>query len=85
MANKEYFKSLIYKINGASIEVHKIIGPGLLESVYNKCLKHEMDLHGINYKSKMLAPVYYKEIFVEAEFWCDLFAENSIVVELKAV
>ena len=85
MVNKEYLKSLIYKINGAAIEVHKTIGPGLLESVYHKCLKHEMDLRGINYKSEMLVPVYYKEIFVEAELWCDLFVENSIVVELKAV
>ena len=85
MVNKEYLKALIYKINEAAIEVHKALGPGLLESVYHKCLKHEMTLRGINYKSEMLVPVYYKEILVEAELWCDLFVENSIVVELKAV
>ncbi|MBT2562235.1 GxxExxY protein [Pedobacter sp. ISL-68] len=83
--SKDYLKTLIYKINGAAIEVHKALGPGLLESVYHKCLKHEMALRGINYKSEMLVPVYYKEILVETELWCDLFVENSIVVELKAV
>ncbi|WP_255562644.1 GxxExxY protein [Pedobacter sp. D749] len=67
------------------MEVHKTLGPGLLESVYHKCLKHEMDIRGISYKSEMLVPVYYKEILVEAELWCDLFVENSVVVELKAV
>ncbi|WP_251029913.1 MULTISPECIES: GxxExxY protein [unclassified Pedobacter] len=85
MVSKDYLKTLIYKINGAAIEVHKALGPGLLESVYHKCLKHEMALRGINYKSEMLVPVYYKEILVETELWCDLFVENSIVVELKAV
>lgn len=69
MVNKEYLKSLIYKINGAAIEVHKTLGPGLLESVYHKCLKHEMDIRGISYKSEMLVPVFYKEILVEAELW----------------
>ena len=85
MANKEYLKSLIYKINGAAIEVHKAIGPGLLESVYHKFLKYEMDIRGINYKSEMLVPVCYKNMIVETELRCDLFVENNVVVELKAV
>jgi len=85
MMDKEYLKNLIYKINGAAIEVHKALGPGLLESIYHKCLKHELTLRGLNYKSEMLVPVYYKEMLVETDLWCDLFVENSIVVELKAV
>lgn len=85
MKNKEYLKNLIYKINGAAIEVHKALGPGLLESVYHKCLKYELTLRDINYKSEMLVPVSYKDILVETELWCDLFVEDTIVVELKAV
>ncbi len=85
MMSKDDLKGLIYKINGAAIEVHKALGPGLLESVYHRCLKHEMTLRDVNYKSEMLVPVYYKEILVEAKLRCDFFVENSIVVEIKVV
>ncbi len=48
---KLYLKDLVYKVTGAAIEVHKELGPGLLESVYHKCLKRELTLRGINFKS----------------------------------
>ena len=50
--NRDYFTNLIYQVNGAAIEVHKELGPGLLENVYHKCLKHELDLSGIEFSSE---------------------------------
>jgi GxxExxY protein len=82
---KSYLKDLTYKINGACIEVHKALGPGLLESVYHKCLKRELTLRGIQYESEFIVPVHYKGIDIQAELRCDLLIENAIVVELKAV
>jgi GxxExxY protein len=82
---KSYLDELTFKINGACIEVHKNLGPGLLESVYHKCLKHELGIRNINYISELLIPINYKGINVEADFRCDLLIENSIIIELKSV
>jgi GxxExxY protein len=82
---KNYLRDLTYKINGAAIEVHKHLGPGLLESIYHECLKHELTLRGISFISEMHVPVNYKEISLETKLRCDLFVENIIVVDLKAV
>ena len=82
---KEQLKNLVYQVNGAAIEVHKALGAGLLESVYHKCLKHELFLRDIHFQSEMVVPVHYKDIDVEAELRCDLFIENILVVELKAI
>jgi len=84
MITKSYLKDLIYKVNGAAIEVHKALGPGLLESVYHKCLKHELKIRKINFRSELVVPVNYKGIDIEAELRCDLFIENILPVELKA-
>jgi len=85
MITKSYLKDLIYQVNGAAIEVHKTLGPGLLESVYHKCMKHELSLRNINYQSELIIPVHYKGIDIEAELRCDLFVENILPVELKAI
>ena len=82
---KTYLKNLIYKVNGAAIEVHKSIGPDLLESVYHKCLKHELSIRGIKYKSELIVPVSYKGLELDTELRCDLFIENILPVELKAI
>ncbi len=82
---KSYLTDLVYQINGAAIEVHKALGPGLLESVYHKCLKTELTLRKINFKSEMLVPVEYKGLEIDTELRCDLFIENILAVELKAV
>jgi GxxExxY protein len=85
MVTKSYLKDLIYKVNGAAIEVHKALGPGLLESVYHKCMKHELSLRNINFQSELIIPINYKGIDIEAELRCDLFIENVLPVELKAI
>ncbi|MBY0487780.1 MAG: GxxExxY protein [Flavobacteriaceae bacterium] len=82
---KTYLKDLTYQINGAAIEVHKEIGAGLLESVYQKCMMRELEFRGIDFKAELKVPLYFKGIDLETEFRCDLFVENCIVVELKSV
>jgi GxxExxY protein len=81
---KTYLKDLVYKVNGAAIEVHKALGPGLLESVYHKCLKHELDLRRISYQSELVIPINYKGIELDAELRVDLLVEGVLPVELKA-
>ena len=82
---KSYLKDLVYQVNGAAIEVHKSFGPGLLESVYHQCLKKELELRKINYSSEFLIPLNYKGHDLESKLRCDLFVENTLVVELKSV
>lgn len=82
--SKKYLTELTYKIIGAAIEVHKILGPGLLESVYHKCLAYEFKLRGISYLSELDIPVHYKDLVVETPFRCDFQVEHAIVVELKS-
>ena len=82
---KTYLKDLIYRVNGAAIEVHKHIGPGLLESVYHKCLIKELSIRGINFETELVIPINYKGISIEADLRCDLFVEKKLLVELKAI
>ncbi len=82
---KEYIKDLTYKINGAAIEVHKNLGAGLLESVYHKCLIYELNNRNVNFKSELVVPIEYKGITFDSDLRCDLFVEDTIVVELKSV
>lgn len=58
---KRLLDELTYEINSAAIEVHKAVGPGLLESIYQKCLSHEMTIRGINFQSELVVPIRYKE------------------------
>ena len=81
---QKYLDNLTYSIIGAAIEVHKIMGRGLLESVYHQCLKEELTLRNINFVSEMKIPIIYKEKELESDFRCDLFVENAVIVELKS-
>ena len=82
---KEEVTDLSYKITGCAIQVHKELGPGLLESVYEKCLTHELELQGFNVKQQMTVPVYYKGLKIDADLRLDLLVNDTVVVELKAV
>ena len=82
---KKYINELTYKIVGACIEVHKIVGPGLYEQVYHKCLEREFDLLGIQYVSELYIPFVYKDIHIDCKVKCDFLIENLIVLELKSV
>ena len=82
---KKYFDELTYSVVGAAIEVHKELGPGLLERVYHRCLVHELHSRKIYFQSEMVIPITYKTLSLDAELRCNFFVENALVVELKAV
>ena len=73
------------KVIGAAIEVHKELGPGLLESVYEDCLKTELLMQGIYHQSQVDVPLIYKGVDTGKSFRIDLLVENTLIVELKAV
>jgi len=85
MITKAKVKQLSYDIVGAAIEVHKELGPGLLENVYEKCLKHELEMSGFEVKQQVYLPVQFKEIEIDTELRIDLLIEDLIVIEIKAV
>jgi GxxExxY protein len=85
MITKKRLDDLIYQVNGAAIEVHKALGPGLLESIYHDCMKHELNLRGIKYCSELVIPIEYKGFQSSAFLRCDFLVEDILVVELKAV
>ena len=76
---------ITHQIIGAAIEVHKLLGPGLLESVYEECLTRELRLRNLNVERQKGVPVVYKETKLECGYRIDLLVEGRIVVELKAV
>ena len=78
-------EGLTGKIIGACIEVHKQLGPGLLENAYQICLAREMDLRGILYEKEKNLPIEYKGIHLESGYRLDFIVEKTIVVKLKAV
>lgn len=73
------------EIIAAAIDVHKGLGPGLLESVYEQCLGKELELRGIQYARQVQQPVNYKGDLIECGFRLDLVVAGKVIVELKAV
>jgi GxxExxY protein len=85
MLTKKAINDLIFKVNGAAIEVHRELGPGLLEKVYHKCLIVELANRGICFETEKVIPILYKGAHVNAELYLDLYIEGILPVELKAV
>ena len=73
------------RIIGCAIEVHRNLGPGLLESAYEECLAYELIKMGLNFKRQQPTPVVYKEIKLECGYRIDILVENLVVIELKVV
>ena len=73
------------KIIGCAIEVHKILGPGLLESAYEECLAFELERTSLSIQRQKAVPVVYKEIKLECGYRIDILVENSVIIELKTV
>ena len=67
------------------MEVHRVLGPGLLESAYQRCLSHEFDIRGIVYKAEYPLPVSYKAIDLDRGYRLDFLVEDTIILELKSV
>lgn len=84
MPTKKYIDELTYKIIGCAIEVHKALGPGLLESIYEKCLIRELILKNLAVRSQIKVPIHYKGMDLEAELRLDLLVEELVIVEIKA-
>ena len=82
---RETYNYLSQYIIGAAIEVHKELGPGLLESVYEACMVKELQNRGLRVESLVILPLYYKGVKLDKEFKIDLLVEDEIVVELKSV
>lgn len=85
MITQRHIDDLTYKIIGCAIEVHKALGPGLLESIYQRCLVQELILSGLNTQSQLKVPIQYKGLNLDADLRLDILVEDLIVVEIKAV
>ena len=76
---------LSYAITGCAIKVHKILGPGLLESIYEKCLKYELEKHGFHVDQQLSISIIYDDLEFEAPLKVDLLVNKLVVLELKTV
>ena len=79
------FDELSNKVIGCALEVHRNLGPGLLESTYEQCLAYEMKAAGIPFKLQHPLPVEYKNIKLDCGYRIDVLVDNSIIIELKSV
>ena len=73
------------KVIGAAIEVHRTLGPGLLESAYERCLLHELTLQGIQARRQVVQPIHYKGLDLDEGCRIDILVDDRIVLELKVV
>lgn len=78
-------QDLTEKIIGAAIEVHRVLGPGLLESAYQECLCHELSLKGVPFEREVALPVQYKNVRLDCSYRLDLGIAGQVIVELKSV
>ena len=85
MITKKILDELTYEIIGCAIEVHKALGPGLLEKIYEKCLVNELMSKKFKVVSQTKVPINYKGLQLEADLRLDILVEELIVVEVKAV
>lgn len=76
---------LAQRVIGCAIEVHRTLGPGLLESTYEQCLAHELKLSGISFQRQHPLPVEYKGIRLDCGYRVDMLVEKELILELKAV
>lgn len=82
---KKQITQLSYEITGLAIKVHRTLGAGLLESIYEKCLVHELIRNGYDIVQQVKVPINYEEITIDADLRIDLLVNDCIIVELKAI
>jgi GxxExxY protein len=78
-------EAITERIIGAAIEVHKHLGPGLLESVYEECLCYELNLRGLTYQRQVELPIRYKGVLLDCGYRMDVVVEDAVVLELKGI
>jgi len=81
----EEINKLSTQVIGAAIDVHKALGPGLLESVYQKCLAYELTEMGLDFSSEQCLPITYKSLTFNNAYRADFIVDNTLIIELKAV
>jgi GxxExxY protein len=81
---KLIYEDLTEQIIGAAIEVHKGVGPGLLESVYQECMCHELNLRGLRFRREVRVPVVYKGVALDCGYRLDMIVEETVILELKS-
>ncbi len=81
----EQLNDLSYRIIGAGVEVHRALGPGLLESTYRTCLIHELHERRLNVVTEQVIPIRYKNLILDGGYRIDLIVEDTVIVELKSV
>ena len=81
----EYLDSISYKVIGLAIEVHRQLGPGLLESAYQECLFYELKNAGLKVEKEITLPIFYKDLKLDHGYRLDLLVEDQLVIELKTV
>jgi GxxExxY protein len=79
------FNDLSNRVIGCAIEVHRHLGPGLLESAYERCMAYELTCRNIAFQLQVAQPVRYKEVMLDCGYRMDLVVEEQLIVELKAV
>jgi GxxExxY protein len=79
------FDELSNRVIGCAIEVHRHLGPGLLESAYEQCLAHELSRNQITFQLQLALPVRYKEVRLDCGYRIDILIEDRLIVELKSV
>jgi GxxExxY protein len=82
--NTEESREVTGNVIGAAIEVHRLLGPGLLESAYEACLCRELDLRGVPYEREKELPIIYKGVEIDCGYRLDILAADEVVVELKS-
>lgn len=85
MDERERLNKITETIIGAAIQVHRTLGPGLLESAYVACLAHELGKRGLSTEEQKPVPLIYEEVKLECGYRMDLMVEHSVVVEVKSV
>ena len=85
MMTQKYLNELTHTIIGAAIEIHKELGPGLLESIYEKCLTHLLKKKGLQLMMQQKIPLIFRGLYLDCDLRFDLLVENCIIVEIKAV
>jgi GxxExxY protein len=83
--NRNGFNDCSNEVIGACIEVHRHLGPGLLESAYEECLCHELTLRGLAYERQTALPIRFKDLELRCGYRLDVVVEREVVVEIKAV
>src|SRR5215472_5865611 len=79
------YEELTEQIIGAAIEVHRAIGPGLFEAIYEECLCRELALRGLNFERQLLVPVVYKGVQLESKYRLDVLVQDTVILELKTI